>query len=1444
MLNRIIRFSLNNRLLVLLAAALLMFVGIYTSSRMEVDVFPDLNAPTVVVMTEANGMAPEEVERLVTFPVETSLNGATDVRRVRSSSTTGFSVVWVEFEWGTDIYRARQIVSEKLAAASALLPEGVGAPTLGPQSSILGELMTISLTSDTTSLRDLRTLADWTIRPRLLATGGVAQVSVLGGEVKEYQILLSPEKMRHFGVSLSDVTAAVADMNRNVSGGILYEYGNEYIIRGMLSSHDTGLLSASLVKRTESGSAITLADIAEVKVGNHAPKTGVASYNAHPSVVLTVTKQSNISTIDLTKKIDLALDELSHQLPSDIEIHSDVYRQSRFIESSVNNVRQALIEGAIFVVVILFLFLANVRTTVISLVTIPIALLTSILVLHVLGLTINTMSLGGLCIAIGSLVDDAIVDVENVYKRIRENNSLPSHIRKKPIDVIFKASSEVRMPILNSTLIIVASFAPLFFLSGMEGRMLVPLGIAFIVALASSTVVALTLTPVMCSYLLGKKKKGQAVKDNAKESVISRWMKSFYLFLLKGALAHHRPVIFGTAAALVLAIVIFAGMGSSFLPSFNEGSFTINVSTLPGVSIEESDRIGTMAERALMTIPEIEVVGRKTGRAELDEHALGVNTSEIEAPFALDGRSKEEVVADIREKLHAIPGVNIEVGSPISHRIDAMLSGTRASIAIKIFGPDLNRLFALGNEIRKEISDVEGIADLNVEQQVERPQLTITPKRTMMARYGVTMADFGQMVNTLLAGETVSQIYEGDKSFDLVLKVDDNHRQGIADIRSLMVNTPQGEVPLSTIADISSTVGPNTINRENVTRKVVVSANVSGRDLRGVVTDIQDIVSERIHLPEDYHIEYGGQFESQETAMRTLTIVSLVSLIVILLLLWNEFRSIKQSALILLNLPLALIGGIIAIWLTGGVISIPSVIGFISLFGIATRNGMLLIARYNDLTRAGLSPQDSVLIGSADRLNPIMMTALTSALALIPMVIGSDKPGNEIQSPMAVVILGGLVTSTLLNGFIIPIVYLMASPKKTKHPANPESTEMPASTSTRSNHPSTLMLILFFLLLPLVTHAQDYSSALSTIASNNTTLSALSHRAEAERLSNRSEAYLDAPEFGFNYLWGHPSDIGKRQDISVSQPLSIATLSGQRHRVASGLNAMVDTRLSQDRMSIMLEAKELLIDMVYYNAMLHEMESRIAAASTIAHMQHERLSSGDGTRLDLNNALLTLSNLRADSLRLASERAATSAQLTRLNGGKQIDFHFSTFDDLPLPADFDEWYTSIADYQPEIEMASRQIDLSARQLSLAKTELLPDITIGYMSEKTSGERYQGVTLGISIPLWTSRNKLRQARANIQASRAEQADAVLQQRSRMETLFHQAQTLHSLSLLYSRTLSECSNMPLSAQALQAGEISQVDYITQASVYYDTFDQWLTAQRDYHKAHAVLHAFELK
>lgn len=1062
MLNKIIRFSLNNRLLVLVLSVLLMVAGVYTATTMDVDVFPDLNAPTVTVMTEAKGMAPEEVERLVTFPIETAVNGATDVRRVRSSSTTGFSIVWVEFDWGTDIYRARQIVSEKIATVMDALPQHVGTPTLGPQSSILGEVLFVGLTVDSqqstvnsqqslpdiqsldrrplsvdhkTSLQDLRTLADWTIRPRLLATGGVAQVAVLGGEVKEYQILLNPEKMMHYDVSLGEVMEVVSGMNQNATGGTLYEYGNEYIIRGMLSTNDVDEIGRTVVKRV-GDSPLLLHHIAEVKIGDQRPKFGMASLRTEPAVILTVTKQPNTSTLELTKKLDATLDDLKRELPADVKVTTDVYRQERFINSSIDNVKSALIEGAIFVVIVLFVFLMNVRTTVISLVTIPLAFVAAILTLNAFGLTINTMSLGGLAIAIGSLVDDAIVDVENVYKRLRENRALPIDQRRPVLTVIYDASKEVRMPILNSTLIIIASFVPLFFLTGMEGRMLAPLGIAFIVALCASTLVALTLTPVLCSYLLGRKSENSEISEDSehseKEPPVTRWLKNGYTRLLSWTLRHRWPVLGSTAALLVVALVAFFGLGRSFLPPFNEGSFTINVATLPGISLEESDKIGRRAEELLLTIPEIKTVGRKTGRAELDEHALGVNVSEIEAPFELADRSKDELIAEVREKLGTLPGVNVEVGAPISHRIDAMLSGTRASIAVKIFGTDLNEMYRIGNRIKAAVEGVEGIADLNVEQQVERPQLKIVPKRDVMAKYGVTMPEFADMVSVLLAGEPVSQVYEGRRVFDLTLKVGDDSRATAEDIRRLIVDAGDTKVPLGQIADVVSSVGPNTINRENVERKVVVSANVAGRDLRGVVTDMRRIIEEQIELPEDYHIQYGGQFENEENASRTILIASLFAIMVIFMLLYNQFCSLVQSAVILVNLPLALIGGVLMLWFTGGELSIPALIGFISLFGIATRNGMLLIERYNDLCAQGYSVVESVLRGSADRLNPILMTALTTALALIPLAIGGDLPGNEIQSPMAKVILGGLTTSTLLNGFIVPIMYMMVAKKNTQ----------------------------------------------------------------------------------------------------------------------------------------------------------------------------------------------------------------------------------------------------------------------------------------------------------------------------------------------------------------------------------------------------------------------------
>lgn len=1026
MLNKIIQYSLNNRLLIIIAAVTLLLWGSYTASRMEVDVFPDLNAPTVVVMTEAQGMAPEEVERLVTFPVETAVNGATDVRRVRSSSTTGFSVVWVEFDWGTNIYTARQIVSEKLATLGDALPSTVGQPTLGPQSSILGEMMIIGLTADSTSLQDLRTIADWTIRPRLLSTGGVAQVAVIGGDIKEYQILLDPARMKHYNITLEEILPVLENMNQNATGGILYEYGNEYIIQGVLATTHTEELGKAAVK-TVNGVPILISDIATVQIGAKAPKLGVASEKGKPAVLVTVTKQPSTNTLELTDKLDVSLQELQKTLPADVHISTDIFRQSRFISSSIDNIQKALFEGAVFVIIVLFFFLMNFRTTIISLVALPLSLLVAILVLHALGLTINTMSLGGLAIAIGSLVDDAIVDVENVYKRLRENHLRPAEQSKTTLEVVFEASKEVRMPILNSTLIIIACFLPLFFLSGMEGRMLIPLGIAFIVALFASTVVALTLTPVMSSYMLTTKK---ALKKSEKEPYVSRVLKKGYKRLLSQALSHKKLVLGVTAGLFIFSLIVMLGLGRSFLPPFNEGSLTINISTMPGISLEESDRMGSITEKILMDIPEIQTVARKTGRAELDEHALGVNVSEIEAPFILEKRSRDEFLADVRQQLGKLKGVNVEIGQPISHRIDAMLSGTKANIAIKLFGNDLNKLFNLGTQIKQTIQNIDGIADLNVEQQIERPQLQIKPKRDILAKYGITLPQFSEFVNVALSGKVVSQVNEGGKVFDLTVKINDINRENMEAIGNLMLDANGKNVPLHYVAEILPLSGPNTISRENVQRKIVVSANVAGRDLKGVVNDIQKEIRKKISLPEGYHIEYGGQFESEQAASRILFLTSLISLLIIFLILYHEFRNLSLSGIIMLNLPLAIIGGIISIWITSGVISIPAIIGFISLFGIATRNGILLVSHYNQLRSEGLSLKESILQGSLDRLNPILMTALTSALALIPLAVGGSLPGNEIQSPMAQVILGGLLSSTLLNGFVIPVVYQLLNRKK------------------------------------------------------------------------------------------------------------------------------------------------------------------------------------------------------------------------------------------------------------------------------------------------------------------------------------------------------------------------------------------------------------------------------
>jgi CzcA family heavy metal efflux pump len=1023
MLNKIIDFALHNRLSVVVASLLLLVIGSYVASRMEVDVFPDLTAPTVVVLTEAHGMAPEEVEKLVTFPIETSVNGATNVRRVRSSSSAGISIVWIEFEWGTDIFNARQIVSEKIGAVAEKLPAGVGTPTMGPQSSIMGEIMLIGLTADSTSQMDLRTIADWTLRPRLLATGGVSQVVVIGGEYKQYQILASPQQMKSYGVSLSELLQASEEANGNSSGGFMNEYSNEYIVKGIGRTSDVREIGRSVVKMVD-GNPVRIEDVAAVKIGA-SPKIGDGSLKGKPAVIMTVMKQPATNTLELTTRVDQTIAELQATMPADVEVDTKIFRQADFINASIGNIKKTLVEGSIFVVIVLLLFLMNWRATLISLLAIPISLIVAILTLKWLGFTINTMSLGGMAIAIGALVDDAIIDVENVFRRLKENAMQPVAERKEKLKVIFDASVEIRTSIINATFIIIVAFVPLFFLSGMEGKLLAPLGIAFIVSLFASLVVSITLTPVLGSYLLTRDK---MLQRQHKETWLVAGLQTIYKRMLKFVMQYRKTVVAASSLLLGLALFLMSQLGRSFLPEFNEGSLVISAVSLPGISLEESNKIGTRVEMALLSVPEIQVTTRRTGRAELDEHAQGVNAAEIDAPFVLAARSREEFMADVREKLAGVSGANITIGQPIGHRIDHMLSGTRANIAVKIFGTDLNRLFTLSNEIKSHIEGIEGLVDVSVEQQVEIPQVQVRAKRDLLNHYGITIGQFNRFVDVAFAGEVVSEVYEGNKTFDLVLRLDDGSRGSIENIRNAMIDTHDGQkIPLYYVADVVSTSGPNTVNREKVQRKTVVSANVAGRDQKSVVMDIQRIIDAQIDLPEGYHIEYGGQFEAE--AEKTLLLTSLLSLLVIFLLLFQEFKEVKTASIILINLPLALIGGVFSIYLTSGIMSIPSIIGFITLFGIATRNGILLVSHYKTLRGEGLGLYDTIVQGSIDRLSPILMTALTAGLALIPLAIAGDQPGNEIQSPMAKVILGGLLTSTLLNIFIVPVVYYMSNIK-------------------------------------------------------------------------------------------------------------------------------------------------------------------------------------------------------------------------------------------------------------------------------------------------------------------------------------------------------------------------------------------------------------------------------
>lgn len=1021
MLNKILILSLKNRLSVLLGALMLSLAGIYIFKNMNVDVFPDLTAPTVTILTEAHGMESEEVEKLVSYQIETAMNGSPNVRRIRSSSAAGISIVWIEFEWGTDIYRARQIVSERIPMVQENLPSDVGTPTMAPISSIMGEVMLLGVSSDTLSAMELRTLSDWTIRPRIKSIGGVANVIVIGGDFKQYQVLANPEKLKYYQISIEELYEKVKASNVNASGGFINGYGNQYLVKGSGRAYSVEHLEEAVVKQVN-GQSIKIKDVATVQIGA-ADKIGNGSLNVNPAVILTISKQPNVNTLELTKQLDDAVTDLKKTLPKGVKIQNHIFRQANFIEASINNLNKTLLEGAFFVVLVLFIFLMNWRTTIISLLAIPISLLVSIIVLKLLGYTINTMSLGGMAIAIGALVDDAIIDVENVFKRLRENIRKPKEERSSVLTVVREASVEIRSSIIVATLIIIVSFVPLFFLSGMEGRLLQPLGIAFVTSVLTSLLVAVTVTPILCSYLL---KSEATLLKQAEGTRVEKWLETVYASSLSKALKIPKTIISVTVAAFFVSLLLLGSLGRSFLPEFNEGSLVISVVGVPSMSLEESNKTGEMVEKLLLEMPEVEVVTRRTGRAELDEHAQGVNAAEIDVPFTLNGKSKEAFFEEVRNKLSVVPGVNITLGQPIAHRIDHMLSGTRANIAIKVFGSDLQQLFTLGKSIEGNIKDIDGIADVSVEQQVEVPQLRITPNRQMLAAYGLTVGGLMEQVDIALAGEKAGEIYEGQQYFDLLVRFQKTSRNSRSAIESALISLPNGgNITLSEIAKVESLSSPNTISRENVQRKIVVAANVQGRDLRSVVTDIQNIVDSSVQLPEGYRVEYSGQFESEEKASSLLLLSAIIAVLVILFLLYYEFKNLKLAFIVLINLPLALIGGILIVYFTSGVISIAATIGFISLFGIATRNGILLVSRYEDLKQEGVSGLELMKQGALSRLNPILMTAFTTGLALIPLALKGGEAGNEIQSPMAVVILGGLLSATILNLFVIPCVYRM-----------------------------------------------------------------------------------------------------------------------------------------------------------------------------------------------------------------------------------------------------------------------------------------------------------------------------------------------------------------------------------------------------------------------------------
>jgi CzcA family heavy metal efflux pump len=1015
--DRLIQWSLANRLFVLVAALAISVYGAVEAVRMPVDVFPDLTAPTVTIVTEAHGLAPQEVETLVTFPIESAVNGATGVRRVRSSSGIGISVVWVEFDWGTDVYIDRQIVNEKLQLIVSQLPPDIGPPSLAPISSVMGEILFIAVSSASHSPLDIREVADWTIRKRLLAIPGVAQVVPIGGGVKQFQVLLEPQRLLAHRLSVEDVIHALGESNQNSTGGFYIHGAQESLIRGV-GRITSGEDIDQVVVASRGGTPVRIAQLGRVVIGPGI-KRGEGSANARPAVVLGITKQPGANTLALTGAIDRQLDDIQRSLPRGMTIDRQLFRQSDFIETSVENVTVALRDGAILVAVILFLFLWNVRTTIISLAALPVSVIVALLTMKAMGITINTMTLGGLTIAIGALVDDAIIDVENVFRRLRENAARPSG-QRPAADVILDAAREVRRSIVFATFIVMLVFIPLFFLSGVEGRLLYPLGFAYLVAIFASLLVALTLTPVLCSYLLPRMR-GLGHGD----SYVVRHLKRAYVPSLRAALARPWTAIALAGVLLAGTLAVLPFLGRTFLPEFNEGALTISAVTVPGTSLEESDRLGRRVEEILLSFPEVIATDRRTGRAELDEHAQDINAAEIDAVIQLGDRSKEEFLVELRRQLTVVPGMVVTIGGPIAHRIDHMLSGTRASIAVKLFGDDLYQLRTYAEQIRQIMAGVDGAVDVSLEQQVDIPQLAIIFDRERIANHGLRTGALAELIETVYTGHEVTQVLEGQRTYDLVVRYPDSERADLEAIHNTLIDTPSGaKIPLRMLADIRKDTGPNTINRENVQRKLVIQANTSGRDLGSVIADIRDAVTRQIKLPAGYYVLYGGQFESEREASRTISLLSVFVIAGIFLLLFLAFRKVKTALLIMVNVPLALIGGVFAVWLSGGVISIASLVGFVTLFGIATRNGIMMLSHYEHLiTVEGASFDEAIERGSLERLSPILMTALCAGLALIPLVLAGGEPGNEIQAPMGIVILGGLLSSTALNMILVPVLY-------------------------------------------------------------------------------------------------------------------------------------------------------------------------------------------------------------------------------------------------------------------------------------------------------------------------------------------------------------------------------------------------------------------------------------